>query len=162
MSVKRIARDALLTSLALILFIVELQLPPITPIPGIKLGLANVVTVAALFLFGKADAGAILGLRILLGALFSQSPSTLIYSLAGGAIAFAALLVMSRVLNEKQIWAASAISAVFHNLGQIAAAVLITKTPALWAYLPVLTAAGTAAGLVTGFAAQFVVNRTKK
>ena len=162
MNVKRIARDAVLTALALIIFIVELQIPPITPVPGIKLGLANVVTVAALFLFGPWDAGAILILRILLGAAFSSNPSALVYSLAGGALSVAALLVLRKIVNKRQIWAVSAISAAFHNLGQIAAAVLITRTPALFAYLPVLTAAGIIAGLVTGSAAQLAVNRIKK
>ena len=162
MSVKRIARDAVLTALALVIFAVELQIPPLTPVPGIKLGLANVVTVAALFLFGPWDAGAIMILRILLGGFFSSNPSAIIYSLAGGAFSFAALLLMRKIVNKKQIWAASTISAAFHYLGQICAAVLITRTPALFAYLPVLTAAGIIAGIVTGLAAQLAVNRIKK
>ena len=146
MSVKRIARDAVLTALALVIFAVELQIPPLTPVPGIKLGLANVVTVAAIFLFGPWDAGAIMVLRILLGGFFSSNPSAIIYSLAGGAFSFAALLLMRKIVNKKQI----------------CAAVLITRTPALFAYLPLLTAAGIIAGIVTGLAAQLAVNRIKK
>ena len=118
MSVKRIARDAVLTALALVIFAVELQIPPLTPVPGIKLGLANVVTVAALFLFGPWDAGAIMVLRILLGGFFSSNPSAIIYSLAGGAFSFAALLFMRKIVNKRQIWAASAISAAFHTWGR--------------------------------------------
>ena len=84
MNIRRLTRDALLAGIALILFIVEAQLPPLTPIPGIKAGLANIITVFAVFALGPADAAAILAVRILLGALVSGSLSMLMYSAAGG------------------------------------------------------------------------------
>lgn len=161
MKLKRMTRAALLTAVALILYLVEAQLPPLAPIPGIKPGLANIVTTAAMFTLGPADAGAILLTRILLGSLFGGGVSALLYSLAGGALSYLALLGLRRVLTKEQLWAASVAAAMAHNLGQMGAAVLITGTPGLFLYLPVLMVSGIIAGLFTGFAATLVIRRLK-
>ena len=159
MRTKRLTRDALLAGVALILFVVEAQIPPITPIPGIKAGLANIITVYALFALGPCDAAAILAVRVILSALVSGNLSMLMYSTAGGLMCYAAMLGLSHVLTMKQIWVASVLGAAAHNLGQIAVAVAVTHTPALISYLPVLMVSGMAAGLFTGLCAQFLLSR---
>ncbi|MBQ8952635.1 MAG: Gx transporter family protein [Clostridia bacterium] len=161
MTTRRLTRDAMLTSVALIIFTVEMQIPPLTSIPGIKMGLANIITVYAVFAVGPADAAAILAARILLGAVIAGNLSTLMYSAAGGCLCLAAMLLMRRVLTEKQLWVASVIGAAAHNAGQIAVAIAVTGTVGLLAYLPVLLMSGMIAGLFTGLSAQAVVNRMK-
>lgn len=159
MSVKRLTRLSLLTALALILFTVELQLPALAPIPGVKLGLANIITVYAMFALGPADTAAVLLARIVLGAVFSRQPSSLLYSLAGGTLCYLAMLPCRRLLSLRQLWLCSVIGAVFHNLGQLGMAILITRTPALIGYLPILLLTGVPAGVFTGLCAQLIVNR---
>ena len=159
---KRLARMALLTAVALIIFIVEAQIPVPVPIPGIKLGLANIITVYAMFKLGPKDTLAILLCRIVLGSVFSGQMTTLLYSLAGGMLCYVAMLFLRRVVTENQIWACSVIAAVCHNIGQIAVAMLIARTAGLIIYLPVLMLSGIIAGLFTGLCAQFLLKRMRK
>ncbi len=160
METKRLTRMAMLTAIALTIFIVELQIPTPIPIPGVKLGLANIITVYAMFLLGPADTACILVVRILLGSIFSGRITALFYSLSGGFLCYLVMLVMRRVVTRRQIWVCSVVGAAAHNIGQIAAAVLITGTPALICYLPILLISGMIAGAFTGLCAQFVVNRS--
>ncbi len=159
---KKIVRMALLTAVALIIFIVEAQIPVPVPIPGIKLGLANIITVYAMFRLGPKDTLAILLCRVFLGSVFSGQMTTLIYSLAGGLLCYASMLIMRRIVTENQVWVCSVIGAVCHNIGQIAAAMLIAQTAGLIIYLPVLMLSGVIAGLFTGLCAQFLLKRMKK
>lgn len=159
MSVKRLTRLSMLTALALILFTVEMQLPALAPVQGAKLGLANIVTVYAMFALGPADTLAILLARIVLGAVFSGQPSSMLYSLAGGMLCYLAMLPCRRLLSLRQLWLCSVIGAVFHNIGQLGMAILVTRTPALIGYLPIMLLIGVPAGVFTGLCAQFVVNR---
>ena len=159
MRTRRLTRDAMLTALALILYGVEAQLPPLTPLPGIKLGLANGVTAYAAFALSGGDAAAILAARVLLGTMLTGSASALIYSASGGLLSLAVLLGLRRVLSGEQVWVAGVLGAAAHNLGQVLAAMAVTRTPGLLAYLPLLLAAGMAAGLFTGLCAQLVLKR---
>lgn len=159
MSVKRLTRDGVFTAVAVTVFVIELQIPELVPIPGVKLGLANIVTLAAMFLLGPADAAGILAARILLGGLFGGNLMAVLYSAAGGAMAYLTALLLRRIVTPGQIWVVSVFSALSHSLGQMAAAVLITRTPGLALYLPAMLAVSVVTGLLTGFAAQFAVAR---
>ena len=161
MNTKRLTRMGLLTALALIIFMVEAQLPALAPIPGIKLGLANIITVYAMFCMGPLDTLMILLGRILLGAVFAGQLMTLFYSLNGGLLCYLLMLVLRRIVTDRQIWVCSVLGAVAHNIGQITAAIYIVRTPALIVYLPVLMVSGIIAGLFTGLCAQFVVKRMR-
>ena len=158
---KQLSLMALLTAIALAIHVAEAQIPAPIPVPGVKLGLANIVTVYAVFTMGPGPALMILVARILLGSLFSGVMS-LFYSLAGGLLCFAVMLLLRRVLSKKQIWIASVVGAVFHNIGQILVAIVVTGTPSIVSYLPILLLSGIAAGLFTGVAAQYLVNRMEK
>ena len=155
---RRLTVDALFAAVALTIFVIELTIPSVG-IPGVKLGLANIVTVTAAFLIGPWDAGAILLCRIVLGGIFSGQVMALWYSLAGGTLCWLTMLPMRRILSKKQIWVMSVIGAVAHNIGQIAVALAVTRTPAILYYLPILMVSGVLAGLFTGIAAQLAVNR---
>lgn len=158
---KRLTRMALLAAVALILFVVEAQLPAPIPVPGVKLGLANIVTVYAMFRLGPKDTLLILLCRVVLGGIFAGQVMTLFYSLAGGILCWLVMLGMRRVVTEKQIWVCSVVGAIAHNAGQTAVAVAITQTPGLVAYFPVLLLSGIAAGVLTGVCAQLVYLRLK-
>ena len=154
---RRITQMALLTAIALTIFMAEAQIPVPIPIPGIKLGLANIVTVYAVFALGPGDALLILVARVFLGAVFSGQMSTLLYSAGGGLLCWLALCLLRRVLSRDQIWLCSPVAAIFHNLGQLLVAAGVMKTWAVLAYLPYLVMAGTAAGLFTGLCAQVLI-----
>ena len=160
--VGRLTRLALLTAIALTIFMVEAQLPVVTVVPGIKLGLANIVTVYAMFTFGPGDTLMMLAGRIFLGAVFSGQMMTLIYSAAGGILSWCVLLLLRRLLDRRQIWLCSPVAGVFHNLGQLLAAAAVMKTWTVLAYLPYLILAGIIAGLFTGVAAQALMNRLER
>lgn len=162
MKVKRIGELALLTALALIIFVVELQLPPLTPIPGIKPGLANIVTVFAVYRYRAGEAALILLARIILGTLFSGNMMAIMYSLAGGALCLLGMLLLKRVIPQKHMWLCSVFGAVLHNAGQVAVACIVTGTVQVVWYLPVLMLSGCIAGAFTGFCAQLVVSRLYK
>lgn len=162
MNTKKLTRMALLTAVALIIFMVEAQIPPPVPVPGVKLGLANIVTVYAMFALSPGQALAILICRVFLGSVFSGQMMTLFYSLGGGLLCWLAMCLLHRVLTRKQIWVAGVLGAVVHNFGQIMVAIALTRTPGLMVYLPVLTLSGILTGAFTGTAAQALVNRMER
>ncbi len=159
---KKLLYLALLTAISLVLFVVENQIPAPVPVPGVKLGLGNVIVVAVLFLYGPWEALAVLGAKILLSAILTGNLSALAYSAAGGLLSWGGMCLLRPLLREKQLWVASVLGAMLHNLGQLLAAMAIAATPGLIAYLPVLLLSGMVTGLFTGAAAQAVVGRIKK
>lgn len=161
MLTKKITTAALLTAVALIIFIVEAQLPPLLPVPGIKLGLSNVVTLFALFAIGPSMAFLVLLARIVLGGLLTGQVMSMIYSLAGGLVSFIVCASIYRFFPRNQVFVVSVLSAVLHNVGQIAVAALMTSA-GLFAYLPILTVSGIITGFFTGLCAQFVLNRREQ
>ena len=147
---KTITTCAVLASLALALSYLESFFPPLLPLPGIKLGLANIVTVYALYTLGAPSALAILVVRCLLGALFAGNVSALIFSLFGG---LAAMLVMIALhaLPRLSVYGVSVGGAAAHNCGQVAAALLTLGSRAPLAYLPILLVVSVFTGALTGF-----------
>ena len=154
---RRITLLALLTAIALTIFMIEAQLPVLVPIQGVKLGLANIITVYAVFVLGPGDALLILCARVFLGAVFSGQMMTLLYSMGGGLLAWIAMVGLRKLLTRKQIWLCSPVAAVFHNLGQLLVAAGVMKTWAVMAYLPYLLLSGMITGLFTGLCAQFLI-----
>lgn len=159
MKIKRLTELSLLTALALIIFVIELQIPNLSPIAGIKLGLANIITVYAVYRYRWREAALILLARILLGSLFTSNPSAVIYSLSGGFLCLLGMLLLKKIIPVNHLWLCSVFGAVLHNIGQIAAAVSIMRTTAVLLYLPPLILSGCTAGALTGLAAQLVLKR---
>ena len=159
---RRITLLALLTAIALTIFMVEAQLPVLVPIQGVKLGLANIITVYAVFVLGPGDALLILTARVFLGAVFSGQMMTLLYSMGGGLLAWLAMTLLRHALTRRQIWLCSPVAAVFHNIGQLLVAAGVMKTWVVMAYLPYLLLSGIVTGLFTGLCAQFLINHLEK
>ena len=153
---------ALLTAAALILFTVEAQIPAPVPIPGVKLGLANIITVYAMFVLGPRDTLCILLVRVFLGSVFSGTMVAFGYALGGGLTCYLVMLLLRRILTERQIWVCGVIGAVFHNIGQMAVALAIFQTLTVAVYLPLLMLSGIVTGLFTGLCAQLLVRRLKR
>ncbi len=161
MKTRKMTLLALLSAIALTIFMVEAQIPALVPVPGIKLGLANIVTVFTVFALGPGEGAAVLAVRIFLGAVFAGNFSTIFYSAAGGLCAIGVTILLRRILTKKQLWVAGCLGAVAHSLGQMAMAIALTGTPSLAVYLPVMIAAGIVTGAFTGLCAQLLVNRGK-
>lgn len=161
MSIKKLARLSLLTAIALIIFIIEMRIPNLVPIPGIKLGLANIVTVYAMYRYSAKETALIVLARILLGSIFGGNISAIIYSLCGAFFCLIGMMLLRSVIDEKHIWICSIFGAVLHNIGQIAAAVAMMKTTAVLSYLPFLLVSGCIAGAFTGICAQLLTDRLK-
>ncbi len=160
--IRRMTELALLTAIALIIYVVELQIPNLSPVAGVKLGLANIITVYAVYRFKWSETALMLLARLLLGTLFSSNPSALLYSLSGGTFCLLGMLLLKKIIPINRLWLCSVFGAVLHNLGQLTAASLIMKTAAVWLYLPPLVLSGCIAGALTGLAAQLVIKRTEK
>ena len=143
---RQLALCAVLTALALGLSTLE-NLFPVTlviPLPGVKLGLANIVTVFALYQLGPLPALCILAARCLLGSLFAGNASALLFSLLGGTLAMLVMLALSRLPAG-------------HNIGQMAAALITLGNTAVLGYLPFLLVVSLFTGALTGFVSALLL-----
>ena len=155
---KQIARCALLVALALVLSYTERLIPlqMVIPLPGIKLGLANIVSLIALYLLGGRSALLILVLRCLLGSMFSGSVTSLLFSLTGGLLAMG-VMAAAKKCPFLSVYGVSILGAAAHNIGQILAAMALMHTVYIAAYLPYLLLVALFTGGATGAAAGGVL-----
>lgn len=160
--VRRLTRNAILLAIALVLALVERWIPLhlVIPVPGLKLGLANVVTLFALLCVGRTDALLILVVRsAIMGAILG--PMTFVLSFSGGLLAF--LMMWLASLGEGRIFSViglSVLGAAAHNTGQVFMASLVLSEPLLLTmYLPPLLLTGLGTGTLTGVAALPVIRR---
>ena len=156
---RKLTTLGLLTAIALTIFMVENQVPALVPVPGVKLGLANIVTVFTVFALSPRDGILVLCARVFLGAVFAGNFSTIFYSAAGGLLAILSTIGLKKFLKANQLWVAGCVGAIAHSIGQMAMAILLLGTPSLIVYLPVMIAVSIITGLFTGFSAQYLVNR---
>ena len=159
MKTKHLTLCGVLTAVALAIFVLEAQLPHLLPVPGVKPGLANLITLFALLYLSPGETFLILLARIVLGALLTGNPSTLLYSSAGGLGCLGAELLLLRKCRVSAIWAISAVGAMTHNLIQTFVAAWMTKTPEVFWYLPFLLITGMLAGIFTGLCIQVLHRR---
>lgn len=153
-----VARLAMLTAAGLIIFYLEYLIPLPIQVPGVKLGLANIATLIALYLYGARRASAVLLARVLLSNFMFGSISAAIYALSGG---FLALIVMA-VFKRLGLFSPAGVSAaggLMHNMGQLIAAAVIAKTPGLLYYLPTLAVAGVLTGALVGLLASGILKK---
>jgi len=160
LTTQKLTRLALLASASVVLGYIEGIICALMPLPpGIKLGLANFVTVFAVFALGPREGASILFVRIFLGAVFAGNFSTILYSAAGGGCAIGVTILMRKILTEKQLWIAGCTGAIAHSIGQMAMAITLTATPGLAVYLPFMIVVSIITGTFTGLCAQFLVKR---
>ena len=159
MKTQRLTELSLLTAAALIVFIVELRFPDILPIPGIKLGLANIFTVYGVYRFTGKEVFLMVTTRVILGAIFYSNFSALLYSAAGAMLCLAGMLLVKHIIPVKYLWLCSMIGAILHNTGQITVAILVMRSLAVLPFYPILITSGCIAGLFTGICAQLILKR---
>lgn len=161
MNTKKLALMSMFLGLAMIIFIIEAQIPAPVPIPGIKLGLANTVNLITLYIIGRKESFVLLIMRIILCSIFAGNAAGLLYSLMGGLVSFLLMGVMSLFLKENRMWIVSEFGAIGHNIGQIMMAMMLVRTVQIIWYLPVLMISAVVTGLFTGLLAQMIVNRLR-
>lgn len=157
--IKKISVLSLLTAASMILSYVEAVLPPVyAAIPGIKVGLPNIVIIFILYRMGVSAAVSVSFLRVCLSSLLFGNLISLIYSIAGAALS---IFVMA-ILKKADFLSAVGVSVaggVFHNVGQILMAMLLLETAAIGYYLIVLAVTGTLAGIFIGLCGAFLIKR---
>lgn len=158
---KKMTTLALLVSVAMILSYIESLVPAFVAVPGVKLGLSNIATVFALYTLGWPSAIAVSLVRVLLSALLFGNIPSLIFSIAGAALALGSMIPLSR-LNLFTSIGVSVVGAVCHNIGQVLAAIIVMKTSGIAYYLIPLLFSGTISGIVIGIVSGILVERIKK
>lgn len=156
-SARRLATLAVLSAMGLIMFIVESLFPPLV-LPGAKMGLSNIFSMLALFMLGPTDAFVLVVVRTVLGSMFSGNMSTLMYSLTAGVVSVIVSSILTQYVYPRvSIVAISIVSAVLHNLTQNVVFCLVSNTPQMFSYMPMLAVLGVLAGIIVGFAVWFIL-----
>ncbi len=158
MKTKKLTLMALTTALAMILSFVESQIPAFVAVPGVKMGLANIAVVFALYKLGWKEAALISLIRVVLVSLLFGSIASMFYSLAGAVLSLAGMGLLKRSGKFTEI-VVSVAGGVLHNIGQIAMASILLETDALKYYLPFLLVSGILAGVVIGVVSAVMVKR---
>ena len=148
------------TAVAMILSFVESQIPAFVAVPGVKIGLANIAVVFALYRLGWKEAVAISLIRVVLVSILFGSIASLFYSLAGAVLSLTGMGLLKKTGKFTEIMI-SVTGGILHNIGQIGMACLILETAALRYYLPFLLISGIIAGIVVGILSAVLVQRIK-
>ncbi|MBB6714174.1 Gx transporter family protein [Clostridium gasigenes] len=161
---RRMVYISLLVAQALVLHIFERMIPVPFITPGAKLGLANLITVVALYtLEDKKDAFLVIFLRLTLGTMFGGNLSSFMYSAMGGILSFLGMVFIKETFKDKvSIIGVSSVGAIFHNVGQLIVASLIVKNIGVMLYLPVLSTIGIGTGIFIGITANYLVKHLSK
>ena len=157
---KWVATYGMLIGLACIFSYVEAIIPVPIPIPGVKLGLANLVVIVGLYTIGVKGTVAVSLVRIVFVGFTFGNASSMLYSMAGGIFSLA-LMILFRKLNWFSQIGVSIIGGIGHNIGQLTMAALITQTAGVFYYLPFLMTAGVAAGALIGLLGGLVTERVQ-
>ena len=159
---KKIAVLGLCTAVALILAYVESMLPPLFhAVPGIKIGLPNIIIVFILYRFGLKEAAVVSLIRMLAVSFMFGNMMALVYSLAGAFLSMLIMVVLKK-MNFLSVVGVSVAGGVFHNVGQIVAAMLLLGTAELGYYLIILAITGTVSGIFVGLCGGIIVKRIPK
>ena len=158
METRKIARMGLLVALSMILSYVESLIPASVAVPGVKVGLANIVVIFALYTLGPIEALIVSLLRVILSSFLFGSVLSLLYSLSGALLSLSGMILMKK-LKIFSTTVVSVTGGVLHNVGQILVACLVLETDVLLYYLPVLILSGVITGAVIGIIASLVIKR---
>lgn len=156
----KLVLSGILAAVAVVLNIAESFLPPLMPLPGIKLGIANSVVVFAAYFLNFRCAAAVQTVRILAGALLSGQVISAIYSIAGGMASLAVIRFLR--LATSQMWAVSAFAAVANVTGQVTVAFFVMQSDGVFAYLPYMIIASVISGTVTGVCALTAYTKIRR
>jgi hypothetical protein len=160
MNIKKLALYGMLIALAMILSYIESLIPVLIPIPGIKLGLANLVVIICLYTLGGRAAIFVSIIRIFLIAFTFGNVAALMFAISGASLSLVCMLIAIK-LDKFSTGGISIIGGISHNIGQILVAVIILKNALIFSYLPYLMIAGIVTGLLIGILASLIINRIK-
>lgn len=155
---RRVALYGMLIALAFIFSYVESMFPMPVPVPGVKVGLANLVNVVGLYTVGVAGTAAVSLVRIVLVGFTFSNVFSMIYSLAGGILSLL-VMVLARKCGAFSKIGVSILGGIFHNIGQLTVAAFVTKTAGVFIYFPILLVAGVVTGAVIGLLGGMIVER---
>ncbi len=159
---KKLVLLSILTACAVILSYVEMLVPPLFPaVPGIKMGLANIITVFLLYKFSYKEAFLVALCRILIITLLFSNALTFIYSISGAVLSIAVMALLKKV-NRFSTVGVSIAGAVFHNLAQVIVAALIMQTAEIVYYMAALTISGIIAGIAIGLLGSIFIKYSSK
>lgn len=158
---KWVAKYGILVALAFLLSYVEAMIPIPIPIPGVKLGLANLVTIVGLYTVGVKGTVVVSLCRIILAGLTFGNMFSMIYSLAGGCVSLILMILMKKLKCFSTV-GISVIGGIGHNIGQLSFAAYIVQTTSVFYYLPALLIAGVVAGAVIGVVGGIMIERIQK
>ena len=161
MKTKKVAFLGMCIALSMILSFVESQIPPLTAVPGVKMGLPNSVMVFMLYKVGAKDTAIVSILRVILVGILFGTPLSMIYSLAGAALSLIGMILLKKT-NLFAPVTVSVAGGILHNIGQIATACIVMETAQIAYYLPVLFISGTIAGILIGLTAAMILKRLDK
>ena len=157
----KVAYFGMFTALALIFSYVESLIPISFGIPGIKLGVANLMTIVALYRIGTKEAYCLSVLRILLSGLMFGNLFSIVYSLAGGMLSLL-IMVLLKKTNQFSVIGVSIAGGTFHNIGQLIVAMIVLESGSIFHYFPVLIIAGMLTGFVIGLISSETMRRIIK
>ena len=157
---KKIATSALMIALAMILSFVESQIPSFFPIPGIKLGLANIAVIFALYRLSIKDAIVVSLIRVVVVSTLFGTSLTLAYSLSGAVLSLL-IMVLLKKSDRFSIVGVSVAGGISHNIGQIIMAIILMHNSVISSYLPFLIISGIVTGVVIGLVSAKIVERVK-
>lgn len=160
MKTKKLVTLAVTISVAMILSFVESRIPAFVAIPGVKVGLANIAVIFALYKMGWREAIVVSVIRVLLVALLFGSVVSLAYSIAGALISLSLMILLRKIGIFTEI-AVSVVGGITHNIGQILIAFLLLETKVVFYYLPFLLVSGVIAGIAVGVASALLIKRIK-
>ena len=159
-NVRKLTCLALIVSFAMILSYIEAKIPVFVAIPGVKMGLANIAVIFVLYKMGAKEAAVVSVLRIFLISMLFGNVESLFFSLMGGLLSFAVMLLLKKLTPLGEV-AVSVSGGVMHNVGQIIAAMMLLQTDAVMYYLPFLILSGTIAGVVVGVVSALLIKRVR-
>ena len=161
MKTKKVAFLGMCIALSMILSFVESQIPPLMAVPGVKIGLPNIVMVFMLYKIGAKDTAIVSILRVILVGILFGTPLSMIYSLVGAALSLIGMILLKKTNLFAPI-TVSVAGGILHNIGQIATACIVMETAQIAYYLPVLLISGTIAGILIGLTAAMILKRLDK
>ena len=161
MKTKRVAFLGMCIALSMILSFVESQIPPLMAVPGVKVGLPNIVMVFMLYKIGWKETAIVSILRVILVGILFGTPLSMIYSLAGATLSLIGMILLKKT-NLFAPVTVSVVGGILHNVGQIVTACIVMSTSQIAYYLPVLLISGTVAGIIIGYVAALILKRLEK
>ena len=161
MKTKKVAFLGMCIALSMILSFVESQIPPLAAVPGVKMGLPNIVMVFMLYKVGAKDTAIVSILRVILVGILFGTPLSMIYSLAGATLSLIGMILLKKTNLFAHV-TVSVAGGILHNVGQILTACFVMDTAEIAYYLPVLFISGTVAGILIGLTAAMILKRLDK